>query len=166
MSTQHHELPRTETPGSVLERNLAGEPRLVFGSEIFDFLFWGGFEKTPLLYWVLKFFIYFFGLTIVMQFIFWVSDRELQNSSSNPIKFWNAKTLIDQQLTRKNVPNTNLTDAAAVHGFPPWFSIMATIMPELDKCLKFKSVQGDKNDCTLFKITLEMPQFLDIEIIA
>ena len=26
-------------------------------------------------------------------------------------------------------------------------------MPQLDKCLKFKSVQGNKADCTLYKIT-------------
>ena len=27
-------------------------------------------------------------------------------------------------------------------------------MSQLDKCLKFKSIRGDKNDCTLYKITL------------
>ena len=38
-------------------------------------------------------------------------------------------------------------------------SIMGTtyIVPQPDKCLKFKSVQGDKNDCTLLKITPEKP---------
>ena len=36
------------------------------------------------------------------------------------------------------------------------------IVPQLDKCLKFKSVREDKNDCTLYKITNEMPYILDI----
>ena len=62
---------------------------------------------------------------------------------------------IDQRLAWKNVPSTNLTDATAVV-FPPRFSIMATIVPQLDKRLKFKSIRGgggDKNDCTPFNIS-------------
>ena len=27
------------------------------------------------------------------------------------------------------------------------------IVPQLDKCLKFKPIQGDENDCTFHKIT-------------
>ena len=31
--------------------------------------------------------------------------------------------------------------------------LFASIVSQLDKCLKSKSIQGDKNDCTLYKIT-------------
>ena len=30
---------------------------------------------------------------------------------------------------------------------------LSTTVSQLDKCLKFKSIQGDRNDCTLDKIT-------------
>ena len=39
---------------------------------------------------------------------------------------------------------------------------MVTKVPQLDKCLKFKSIQGNKNYCTLLKMIAEMSQVLDI----
>ena len=38
----------------------------------------------------------------------------------------------------------------------------STIVSQLDKCLKFKSIQDNKNDYRLYKITPEMPSILDI----
>ena len=82
-----------------------------------------------------------------------LKDIESENSSSNLIKFWNGKTLTSNSKGRI-VPSTNVTDATAVV-FLPWFSIMATIVSQPDKCLKFSSIWGaDKNDCSLFKIPL------------
>ena len=34
--------------------------------------------------------------------------------------------------------------------------VKPAIVSQLDKCLKFKSFLGDRNDCTLHKITPEM----------
>ena len=34
--------------------------------------------------------------------------------------------------------------------------VKPAIVSQLDKCLKFKSILGDKNDCTLHKIAPEM----------
>ena len=40
--------------------------------------------------------------------------------------------------------------------------ITTSIVSQLSKCLKFKSIRGDKNDCILYKITPEMSRILDI----
>ena len=88
----------------------------------------------------------------MMQFIFWVFDKSLNRKTAILSNFETEN--IDQQLLRKNVPGTNVTDTTAVV-FP------RQKCHKLGKCLKFKSVGGggggacNENDCTLFKITLD-----------
>ena len=74
-----------------------------------------------------------------MQFILLgvrLKGLETRSRSSNPIEFWKAQTLTTNSQGRM-FPAPN---AAAVV-FP--FCIMAIIVPQLDICLKFKSIQGE-----------------------
>ena len=75
-----------------------------------------------------------------------MSDLE----SQNPIKFWNAKTLKSNSEGRMlPAPISQMLQ----WWFPPWFSIMATIVPDnWTKCQNSGLFSG-KNDCTLIKIT-------------
>ena len=41
-----------------------------------------------------------------------------------------------------------------------------SIVQQLDKCLKFKSILWDKNDSILYKITPQIPQILDIYLVV
>ena len=75
-------------PGSVLEKKLTGGLGLFFGSEIFDILIFLGLEKSLLFFWIWRFFTYFFGVTILIQFIFLgvrLNDLDLQNRLNNNI---------------------------------------------------------------------------------
>ena len=76
-----------------------------------------------------------------MQFIFWVSN--LNGKIAHQIRS-NFKTKnIDQQLSIDNVPST-----------------MATIVPQLDKCLNSRLFGIEMT--VLFKLTPEMPYVLDM----
>ena len=61
---------------------------LFFGSEIFDILIFFGFGKISLIFLGLKIFHLFFGVAILIQFIFLgvrLNDLDLQNHSNNNI---------------------------------------------------------------------------------
>ena len=84
------------SPGSVLEKQLTGGLGLFFGSEIFDILSFFGFGKISLIFLGLKIFHLFFGVTILIQFIFLgvrLNYLDLQNRSLKSDQILECKTL-------------------------------------------------------------------------
>ena len=57
-----------------MKKKLTGGLGLFFGSEIFDILIFLGLEKSLLFFGSEDISLIFFGVTILIQFIFWVSD--------------------------------------------------------------------------------------------
>ena len=77
--------------GVYLKKNWQGGSAYFFGSEIFNILIFLGLEKSLLFFWVWRFFTYFLGVTILIQFIFlgvWLNDLDLQNRKNNNINEW------------------------------------------------------------------------------
>ena len=78
-------------PGSVLEKKLTGGLGLFFWVWNFWYSYFFGFGKISLIFLGLKIFHLFFGVAILIQFIFLgvrLNDLDLQNHSNNNINEW------------------------------------------------------------------------------
>ena len=76
----------------------------------------------------------------------------MQNNPRNAINFRHLFSCLINKVTLRFAHELEKSCETLVPHVPSW-----SFVSQLDKCLKFQSIRGDKKDCTPCKITPEMP---------